>query len=99
MTVTAPPTVPQLVLPGLAAATAELRDGLGAHLAHEERDGMAQLQRHLTQEDWERLDREVFAEDYRPREVPAVLGWLVSGLTDEQALRMPGANRVLLVLA
>ena len=30
---------------------------LGAHLAHEERDGMALVQQHLTQEDWDRLDR------------------------------------------
>jgi hemerythrin-like domain-containing protein len=81
----------------LAATTARLRDGLTAHLGHEERDGMAQVQRHLTQEDWDRLDREVFSKDYRTREVPAVLGWIVSGLTDEQALRMPGANRALLV--
>lgn len=76
----------------LAATTGQLRDLLGAHLAHEERDGMALVQQHLTQEDWERLDREVFAKDYRPREVPAVLGWVVSGLSPDQARRIPGAN-------
>ncbi len=65
---------------------------LGAHLAHEERDGMALVQQHLTQADWERLDREVFAKDYRPSEVPAVLGWVVSGLSPDQARRLPGAN-------
>jgi hypothetical protein len=58
----------------LAATTARLRDALGAHLADEERNGMALVQRHLTQQDWDRLDREVFAEDYRLREVPEVLG-------------------------
>ncbi|MGY1600770.1 hemerythrin domain-containing protein [Geodermatophilus sp. SYSU D00815] len=80
----------------LAGTTARLRDGLGAHLAHEERDGMALVQRYLTQEDWDRLDREVFAEDYTPREVPAVLGWVLSGLPVEAQRRMPGANRLLL---
>lgn len=76
----------------LAATTGRLRDLLGAHLAHEERDGMALVQQHLTPADWERLDREVFAKDYRPREVPAVLGWVMSGLAPEHAQRLPGAN-------
>ena len=53
---------------------------------------MALVQRHLTPADWERLDREVFAKDYRPREVPAVLGWVMSGLAPEHARRLPGAN-------
>lgn len=57
---------------------------------------MALVQRHLTQADWERLDREVFSKDYRPREVPAVLGWVMSGLTPEQARHIPGANPLLL---
>jgi len=80
----------------LAETTVALRDGLGAHLAHEERDGMALVQRHLTQEDWDRLDREVFAKDYTPREIPAVLGWIMSGLSPEHARRLPGANALLL---
>ncbi|TFV81359.1 hemerythrin domain-containing protein [Blastococcus sp. CT_GayMR20] len=80
----------------LAVTTAQLRDGLCAHLAHEERDGMALVQKHLTQEDWDRLDREVFAKDYTPREVPAVLGWVMSGLAPEAARRMPGTNALLL---
>jgi len=80
----------------LAATVAQLRDGLCAHLAHEERDGMALVQKHLTQEDWDRLDREVFAKDYTPREVPAVLGWVLSGLAPEHARRLPGANPLLL---
>ena len=53
---------------------------------------MALVQQHLTQADWERLDREVFAKDYRPSEVPAVLGWVMSGLSPDQARRLPGAN-------
>jgi hemerythrin-like domain-containing protein len=76
----------------LAATTARLRDELGAHLAHEERDGMALVQEHLTQEDWDRLDREVFAKDYSAREVPAVLGWVASGLSEEGLRRMPGGD-------
>ena len=80
----------------VASCAVRLRDALGAHLAHEERDGMALVQQHLTQQDWDRLDEEVFSKDYRPREVPAVLGWLMSGLDPEAALRIPGATRVLL---
>ena len=80
----------------VASCAVRLRDALGAHLAHEERDGMALVQQHLTQQDWDRLDEEVFSKDYRPREVPAVLGWLMSGQDPEAALRIPGATRVLL---
>jgi hemerythrin-like domain-containing protein len=80
----------------VADCTVRLRDGLGAHLAHEERDGMALVQQHLTQADWDRLDEEVFAKDYLPREIPAVIGWLMSGLAPEAARRIPGANAVLL---
>jgi hemerythrin-like domain-containing protein len=76
----------------LAATTSRLRDELGAHLAHEELDGMTLVQAHLTQEDWERLDREVFSKDYTAREVPAVLGWVVSGLPEEGLRRMPGGR-------
>ena len=83
----------------LAGRTARLRDALCAHLAHEERDGMPLVQAHLAQEDWDRLDREVFAKDYRPREVPAVLGWVVSGLTRDEMLRMPGATPALVPVA
>jgi hemerythrin-like domain-containing protein len=83
----------------LAATTARLREALVAHLGHEERDGMALVQQHLTPEDWTRLDKEVFSKEYRPRDIPAVLGWLTPGLTDEEALRMPGANRLFLPFA
>lgn len=78
----------------LGSTTMRLRDELGAHLAHEERDGMALVQEHLTQADWERLDREVFSKDYATKEVPAVLGWVVSGLPDEGLRRMPGGSNV-----
>jgi deazaflavin-dependent oxidoreductase (nitroreductase family) len=83
----------------LARTTAELRDALVAHLAHEESDGMTLVQQHLTAEDWARLDEEVFAEDYTPREIPAVIGWIASGCPTEALGRMPGANAVLVLLA
>jgi Hemerythrin HHE cation binding domain len=83
----------------LAGCTAELRDALCAHLAHEERDGMAEVQKHLLPEDWDRLDREVFSPEYSAREVPAVLGWLASGLTRDEMMRMPGAKAVLVPVA
>jgi hypothetical protein len=83
----------------LAATTVGLRDALQAHLAREEREAMALVQRYLTTEDWLRLDREVFAKDYTPREIPATLGWVASGLTAEQQRRLPGANPVFLAVA
>jgi hemerythrin-like domain-containing protein len=83
----------------LSGCTAKLRDALCAHLSHEERDGMTEVQKHLTPEDWDRLDREVFAPEYSPREVPAVIGWVVSGLTRDEMMRMPGAKAVLVPFA
>jgi hypothetical protein len=53
---------------------------------------MALVQAHLTQQDWDRLDREVFAKDYTAREVPAVLGWVASGLSDAELRRIPGGT-------
>jgi hypothetical protein len=64
----------------LCAAVADLQATLGAHLAHEERVGMVLVQRHLTQADWDRVDRDHLAAQYRPRDVPATLGWVMAGL-------------------
>jgi hypothetical protein len=83
----------------LADTTVRLRDGLKAHLAHEERDGMALVQKHFVQEDWDRLDREVFQKDYTPLEVPAVAGWVASGLSDEALRRMPDVGPALFAIA
>jgi hemerythrin-like domain-containing protein len=83
----------------VARTTAELRDALQAHLAHEESDGMALVQQHLTPEDWTRLDEEVFSKDYTPREIPAVIGWVAFGCPTEALGRMPGANPTLVLLA
>jgi hypothetical protein len=83
----------------LAATTTRLREDLTTHLVDEERNGMPLVQKYLTPEDWDRLDREVFAKDYTAREVPAVLGWVSNGLTDDQLRRLPGANRVFVALA
>jgi hypothetical protein len=83
----------------LARTSAELRDALQAHLAHEESDGMTLVQQHLTPEDWTRLDEEVFSQDYTAREIPAVIGWVASGCPTEALGRMPGANPALVLLA
>jgi hemerythrin-like domain-containing protein len=83
----------------LARTTAELRDALQAHLAHEESDGMTLVQQHLTPADWTRLDEEVFSKDYTPREIPAVIGWVAFGCPTEALGRMPGANPALVLLA
>ncbi|MGY1780970.1 hemerythrin domain-containing protein [Geodermatophilus sp. SYSU D01036] len=83
----------------LARQTVALRDGLGAHLAHEESDGMTQVQRHLTPEDWDRLDREVFAKEYRPTEVLGALGWTVSAIPDAAVDRLPVPHPALLAVA
>jgi hypothetical protein len=82
----------------LAVGTVRLRADLEAHLVHEEVDGMPLVQQYLTPEDWDRLDREVFSKDYTPREVPAVLGWVMSGLPREFHRRLPGANPLFLAL-
>jgi hemerythrin HHE cation binding domain-containing protein len=83
----------------LADRMAQLRDLLHAHLAREESDGMTEVQAHLTPEDWDRLDKEVFAKEYRPSDIPAVLGWVASGLSRDEAMRMPGATAAMWPLA
>jgi hypothetical protein len=83
----------------LTDTTVRLRDGLKAHLAHEERDGMALVQKHFAQEDWDRLDREVFKQDYTPLEVPAVAGWVANGLSDDALRRMPDVGAALFAIA
>jgi hemerythrin-like domain-containing protein len=83
----------------LADTTVRLRDGLKAHLAHEERDGMALVQKHFAQDDWDRLDREEFQKDYTPREIPAVAGWVANGLSDDALRRMPDVGPVLFAIA
>jgi deazaflavin-dependent oxidoreductase (nitroreductase family) len=76
----------------------QLADALTAHLGHEERDGMALVQQHLEQADWEWLDREHFAAQYRPRDVLPTLGWVMAGLPDDAARRLPGGNPLLLAV-
>ena len=82
----------------LSAAMTQLADALTAHLGHEERDGMALVQQHLEQADWEWLDREHFAAQYRPRDVLPTLGWVMAGLPDDAARRLPGGNPLLLAV-
>lgn len=83
----------------LAAQTVALRDGLAAHLAHEESDGMTLVQQHLTPEDWDRLDREVFAKEYRLTDIVGALGWTVSAIPDDVVGRLPVPHPALLAVA
>ena len=82
----------------LAARIADLQTALSGHLAHEEDDGMQQVQAHLTQADWEWLDREHFAAQYRPRDVVPTLGWVMAGLPPQAEAHLPGVNRPMLVV-
>ena len=83
----------------LAGTAVDLRDALMAHLAHEESDGISLVQQHMTNEDWLRIDEEVFKKDYTPREVPAVAGWVASGLPIDAVRRMPGVTPLLVAVA
>jgi hemerythrin-like domain-containing protein len=82
----------------LEDAATGLRDALGAHLAHEERDGMALVQRHLTPADWARLD-EVFAREYGPRDVVSALGWVASAVPPEVLSRLLDSQRAMAAVA
>jgi len=82
----------------LADTAVRMRDALCAHLAHEERDGMALVQRHLTPADWARLDEE-FGREYRPREVFAALGWVASAVPEEALTRVLGPKPVMAAFA
>ncbi len=81
----------------LADTVVRMRDALGAHLAHEERDGMALVQRHLTPEDWSRLDEE-FAREYGPRDVLPALGWVASAVPAEALTRLLGPKPLMAAL-
>jgi hypothetical protein len=74
----------------LCATVADPQTTPGAHLAHEERVGMVLVQEHLEQADWDRVDRDHLAAQYRPRDLPAALGWVMAGLPS-------GAERALTV--
>ncbi|MGY1783984.1 hemerythrin domain-containing protein [Geodermatophilus sp. SYSU D00698] len=78
----------------LAHTIARTGDALGAHLAHEERDGMTLVQRHLTPADWARQDA-AFAREYTLRETVSVLGWVVSAIPQDAADRILGSTPLL----
>jgi hypothetical protein len=63
----------------LVADLTRTRDGLAAHLGHEERDALALVQRFLTPEDWARMDKQVAA-GYPASLIPFTLAWLMHGL-------------------
>ncbi|QJY45870.1 nitroreductase/quinone reductase family protein [Pseudonocardia broussonetiae] len=76
----------------LAVDIAALADALGAHLDHEEADALALVQTHLTQDDWARVEREHFAPAYGPRDLLAVLGWVLHDLPAEEARALRAAS-------
>lgn len=80
----------------LTANVTELHDALSAHLAHEEYDAMALVQAHLPPAEWETVDREHFAKEYGLRDLVPVLGWVLDGLPDDAAGRIPGATPAML---
>ncbi len=82
----------------LADTAVRMRDALCDHLAHEERDGMAQVQRHLTPEDWARLDEE-FGREYGPRDVLPALGWVASAVPQEALTRVLGGKPLMAAVA
>ncbi|HEX8345989.1 MAG TPA: hemerythrin domain-containing protein [Actinoplanes sp.] len=53
------------------------RELLEAHLRHEEGEALPLVQSLLTPEDWHRLDEEHFKPAYGPREMLAVLPWVL----------------------
>jgi deazaflavin-dependent oxidoreductase (nitroreductase family) len=82
----------------LTGCLTALRTALGDHLAHEEDDGMTQVQAHLDQADWDRLDREHFAAQYGPRDAVPTLGWVMAGLPAGAERAIPGANAPMLAV-
>ncbi len=72
----------------LAADVGALRERLGAHLAHEERDAMGLVQRYLSESDWMRIEKENFADKYRPSDIPFALPWALDGLPADVRRRM-----------
>ena len=59
------------------------REGLGRHLAHEERDALRILQRRLTAGEWRDLEAR-FGEGLRPRDLLVLVPWTVHGLPGDE---------------
>lgn len=67
----------------LAVRLSAAREGLGRHLAHEERDAMAILQRRITDQEWRDLEEEHFASRYTLADHLRLLPWLCHRVPDK----------------
>ncbi|WP_162240311.1 hemerythrin domain-containing protein [Nocardia arizonensis] len=66
----------------LMTALRRLADALGAHLAHEETDGIPLMMAHITPEEDERMHRGLMKQ-YRPGQVFTLLSWMTFELPPE----------------
>jgi Hemerythrin HHE cation binding domain len=83
----------------LAVRLVAAREGLGAHLVHEERDAMALVQRHMTQQDWDHMVEEHFDKGVTPKEQVRTLPWAAHGLSAADAERVAAiAGRAVVVV-
>ncbi|MFB9186769.1 hemerythrin domain-containing protein [Dactylosporangium sucinum] len=64
------------------------REQLGRHLAHEERDALTLAQRHLTPAEWERITKVFFERAKSPREIAALVAWMLHDLPESAATRL-----------
>ncbi|MFG2042448.1 hemerythrin domain-containing protein [Dactylosporangium sp. NPDC048998] len=74
------------------------RERLGRHLAHEERDALALIQRHLPPAEWERISKVYFERAKTPREVAALVAWVLHDLPEPAAARLLGGAAPVRVL-
>jgi hemerythrin-like domain-containing protein len=72
----------------LAQDLAAARDGLLAHLHHEENDAMALVQKYLTTADWVRLEKGSFKKRQTLRQLAAAVPWVMHELPEEMAGRL-----------
>jgi hemerythrin-like domain-containing protein len=67
---------------------AETARTLDEHLGHEEREAMTLVQRHLQHADWVDVEKRHFKTAYAPKEIPFMIAWTLSGLTDRDRRRV-----------
>ena len=63
----------------LAALLADIRDGVGGHLRHEEIDALLLVQRHLTVAEWQ-ASEEAAKKTFAPRDLAFLVPWAATGL-------------------
>ncbi|MCD4527061.1 hemerythrin domain-containing protein [Nocardioides sp. cx-173] len=70
---------------GLVADLEQVRELLGAHLGHEERDAIAILQRYVPGDEWARVERAKFRGGLGPRDLLRLVPWCLEGLPPQVA--------------